>query len=187
MAAARARRAREIVDRLSAAGVHIEFADVEGRASGPIGRPHIADALVAAGHATDRSDAFARWIGPDGPGFVPHSGVTLDDATRFVRDAGGAPVLAHPYSLELSDRALETRVDELVDAGLLGLEVHRPDQSASLRNSLARICARRGLVATGGSDFHRPDGDVDLGDTGNPPLSNGAAARVLAQSDPSVR
>jgi predicted metal-dependent phosphoesterase TrpH len=187
MEQARATRARQIVGQLTLAGAPITFDDVASRAAGPIGRPHIADALIAAGHAEDRADAFARWIGPDGPGFVPHSGVSLAGATRLVHEAGGAPVLAHPYTLELSDRALESTVIELVDAGLIGLEVHRPDHPATLRNTLARICSRTGLIATGGSDFHHPGGDIELGDTGDPPLSDGAAARVLAQLGPQVR
>jgi predicted metal-dependent phosphoesterase TrpH len=154
MEQARATRARQIVGQLTLAGAPITFDDVASRAAGPIGRPHIADALIAAGHAEDRADAFARWIGPDGPGFVPHSGVSLAGATRLVHEAGGAPVLAHPYTL---------------------------------RNTLARICSRTGLIATGGSDFHHPGGDIELGDTGDPPLSDGAAARVLAQLGPQVR
>ena len=180
MALARTDRAKRIVERLASAGASVDFDDVARRAAGPIGRPHIADALIAAGHARDRADAFARWIGPDGPGFVPHDGVTLPAATSFVRDASGVPVLAHPHTLELSDRALEATVAELVEAGLLGLEVHRPDHPASRRSMLARMCSRTGLVATGGSDFHRPDGEVELGDTGQPPLPPGSAERLLA-------
>lgn len=180
MERARAGRAGRIVERLVAAGAPIALEDVTARASGPIGRPHIADALVAAGHARNRADAFDRWIGPDGPGFVPHSGLTLDEAVEMVSEAGGAPVLAHPDTLGLSDRALADRMGELQHAGLVGIEVHRPDHPESLRSALARLAAASGLIASGGSDFHRPDGDVEVGDTGKPGLPDGTADRLLA-------
>ncbi|MBJ7455250.1 MAG: PHP domain-containing protein, partial [Thermoleophilia bacterium] len=73
--AARATRARRIVDRLSAIGAPVTFEEVAGRAAGAIGRPHVAEALVAAGHARDRQDAFDRFLGNGGPADVPHEGL----------------------------------------------------------------------------------------------------------------
>ncbi len=82
------------------------FDDVSARAAGAIGRPHVADALVAAGHARDRQDAFDRYLADGGPGFVPHEGLQPREAIALVADSGGAPVLAHPASLRMPEREL---------------------------------------------------------------------------------
>src|SRR5690606_32209570 len=84
MADARRDRARRIVDRLDALGVPVVFEDVVDRAGGPVGRPHIADALVAAGHVRSRQDAFDRYLADGGPAWVPHEGLQPDEAVRMV-------------------------------------------------------------------------------------------------------
>src|SRR5262249_25010534 len=131
--ARRVGRAREIVSRLGALGARVAFADVAARAQGPIGRPHVADALVAAGHATDRHDAFARSLGDGGPAYVPSEGLGPTAAVRALDAAGGAAVLAHPASLGLGQRDLAAAVARLVPVGLRGLEVHRPDHTPEQR------------------------------------------------------
>lgn len=186
LAALRARReerARRMVARLAELGVPVAFADVRARAAGPIGRPHVADALVAAGHAADRQDAFARFLGDGGPAAVPHEGLDPRAAVRLVTESGGAAVLAHPRSLDLDARALDALVHELRGAGLRGIEVHRPDHSAAQRDAYGALARRHGLVAAGGSDFHGP-GDPEPGDTGRPPLPPDAPARLLGTGAP---
>lgn len=175
-------RARAMVDRLAALGMPLEWDDVASRARGSLGRPHIADALVAAGHVSDRAEAFARYLGDDGPAYVPSAAFAPEDAIGLVREAGGSPVLAHPYSLRMGRDALRAFTGALVDLGLCGIEVYRPDHDAPDTEALVSLASDLGLVATGGSDFHRPEGPVELGDTGPQPLPSAAVETLLARS-----
>lgn len=177
---ARDARARVMVERLAAVGAPVDFEDVATRARGAIGRPHVADALVAAGHASDRADAFARLIGHDGPGYVPHSALPTRDAVALIAASGGAAVLAHPGTLRLGPRHLESVVASLASAGLAGIEVHRPEHTPDQRADYAALARRHRLTAAGGSDFHRPVDGLEPGRTGDPPLPAGTADRLLA-------
>jgi predicted metal-dependent phosphoesterase TrpH len=179
--AARERRAHRIVERLAELGAPVAFEDVAARAGGPIGRPHLAEALVAAGHARDRQDAFDRYLADGGPAWVPHTGLTPVEAVRLVADSGGAAVLAHPASLRMALDALGAFVQSLAAAGLRGIEVHRPDHTPERRDAYAALARRHGLVPSGGSDFHRPGEGLALGDTGEPPLPPGTIARLLEE------
>jgi 3',5'-nucleoside bisphosphate phosphatase len=169
--AARQRRAEQIVAKLADLGVPITMADVRRRAGGSIGRPHLADALVAAGHASDRADAFARWLGDDRPAYVPHQMLNPRQALEIVANAGGVASLAHPGSLRMSMRDLESYVARLKHLGLWGIEVYRAEHTPDQHHGFQDIARRQRLVATGGSDFHGPDADRhELGDTGTPML-----------------
>ena len=177
----RAERAALMVERLAEMGAPIALADVEARAGGAIGRPHVADALVAAGHAADRQEAFDRFLADGRPAWVPHRGLEPVEAVRLVVDSGGAPSLAHPASLAMTPSGLEAFVHRLAAAGLRGIEVHRADHTPAMRDLCAGIARRRHLVPTGGSDFHGPDGDAVLGDTGVPPLPADVLERLLPE------
>jgi predicted metal-dependent phosphoesterase TrpH len=179
--ARRVDRAREMLARLADLGAPIAFADVADRARGPIGRPHVAEALVAAGHAADRQDAFARYLADGGPAHVPSAGLGPAAAVRAVAAAGGAPVIAHPASLGLGADDLAAAVGRLAPLGLRGLEVYRPDHTPEQREEFGALARRLGLVATGGSDFHGTEGAPPLGDTGDPPLPADALERLLAR------
>lgn len=168
---AREVRADQMAAKLAALGASIDMAAVRARVGGSIGRPHLADALVAAGHATDRAEAFARYLGDDQPAYVPHGLLDAAAALRLVADAGGVAALAHPASLRLGMRGLESYTARLHHLGLWGIEVYRAEHTPEQRSGLTRIARRLGLVATGGSDYHGPDvGRSDLGETGVPAL-----------------
>lgn len=148
----RIRRVREMAARLASLGygVEIEPALEEVRNSGrTAGRPLLADALVGAGHALNRDDAFARLLGRGCPAFVPRRGAGGDEVIRIVHAAGGLASLAHPGLLK--DDAL---VGTLVDAGLDAIEVWHADHSPEQTAHYAATAARFGLARTGGSDFH---------------------------------
>jgi predicted metal-dependent phosphoesterase TrpH len=164
----RENRNHAIVERLAALGVPVEWDDVVRRAQGTVGRPHIAEAMVAAGHVSDRNDAFARYLADDAPAYVPTAALTPEEAVSLIAESGGAPVLAHPAQLELRPHELADLVDTLVAHGLRGIEAYRIEHEPEFREELAGLAARRGLAATAGSDFHRPaapDGP-ELGNTG---------------------
>lgn len=158
-AAGRLERLGRIVERLAAIGIVLSAERVRQIAGpGTVGRPHIAHALVEAGHARDVRDAFDRFLAAGGPGFVPRPKVEPEAGIALIRQAGGVAVLAHP--LGGPDRDPATTLDRLVPAGLGGLEAHYGDYDAATRASLAALAARWGLVASGGSDYHGPDAKV---------------------------
>jgi len=153
-ARARAERMERMVERLSRIGAPVALERVQEIAGhGTVGRPHLGRALVEAGYADDLSDAFARYIGGGKPAFVPRPRVDPRDAIALVRAAGGVPVLAHPFSTG----GVEGVLDRLVPAGLAGMEVDYGEYSPEDREILRQMAVRRGLIATGGSDYHGPD------------------------------
>lgn len=176
-AQARAERMVRMIERLRQCGAPVDPERVHTIAGhGTLGRPHLARALVEAGYATDLPDAFTRYLGWGKPAYVPRPLVAPRDAIALVRAAGGVTVLAHPFYLD----DLENVLDRLVPAGLAGLEVDYGSYTPEEREILRDIAARRGLIATGGSDFHGLDvAGRDLG--GVPvPLSAVAALRQAA-------
>jgi predicted metal-dependent phosphoesterase TrpH len=179
IAAAREDRNRRMVERLAELGAPVEWEAVAAHATGRVGRPHIARALVAAGHAADVGDAFERYLAAGAPAYLEAGSLSPSEAVELVRASGGAPVLAHPGTLRLDPAALAELVAALAAAGLAGVEVVRPDHDEARRGELAALCARHGIIATGGSDFHRPDGQVELGRLGAP-LDPGVCDRLLA-------
>ncbi len=150
-------RARRIVENLSADypitwEMVQRFAPADG---GPVGRPHIADALVAIGAFPDRSAAFVTALHPAGPYYVHHWAPDPVDAVRLVRAAGGVPVLAHPRAAQRQRRMIsEDTIAQMAQAGLFGLERDHRDQSAAEREEVDRIARRLGLQETGSSDYH---------------------------------
>jgi hypothetical protein len=152
---ARRQRAREIADRLAAAGVPIDVealmgsgAEQTGRA---IARPQIAQALVAAGHVASIAEAFDRYLSEGRPAHVPHRGPAPADAIWAISCAGGIASLAHPGTL-----AQDGLVPELAAAGLAALEVYHSAHDAAAQAHYLALAAAYDLAVTGGSDFHGP-------------------------------
>lgn len=150
----RAERMERMIERLRRIGAPVDPARVTALAGhGTMGRPHLGRVLVEAGYARDLTDAFDRYIGGGKPAYVPRPRVDPADAIALVRAAGGVPTLAHPFSVG----GVESVLDRLVPAGLLGMEVDYGEYPPEDRETLRQIAARRGLIATGGSDYHGPD------------------------------
>ncbi len=155
MRAARRERAAEMVRQLEAAGAVITLESVLAHAGqAPVGRPHVARALVQAGCATGIKDAFQRWLVPGAPGYAPKQQPDPVDAVRLVRASGGVPVLAHPGTLHLSEAELERFLRQLLEAGLAGIEGYWARHDPATVHTCERLASRLGLVVTGGSDFH---------------------------------
>ncbi len=152
---ARTSRARRMVDLLGE-DYPITWEDVLAQtAEGTtIGRPHIADALVAAGHVTDRSAAFATILAPGTPYYVPHYAPSAAAAVRGVRAAGGVPVFAHPGADGRGRVVADVVIEEMAAAGLAGLEVHHRDHDERQRTRLDDVARTLGLFVTGSSDYH---------------------------------
>ncbi|WP_165218818.1 PHP domain-containing protein [Schaalia sp. ZJ1691] len=149
-------RARNIVERLSA-DFPVTWSDVLRWApeDGPIGRPHIADALVEAGVCQDRSEVFATLLRTSSPYYVRHWAPDAVDAVALVRRAGGVPVLAHPLA-RTRQRFLppESAIDDMAEAGLFGIECEHRDHSVEDRHRARDIAKRLGLRVFGSSDYH---------------------------------
>lgn len=151
---ARLRRGERMVERLRAAGLHIDWERVRAYAHGAVGRPHIAQALIEAGYAENMPDAFARYLVPGKPGYVPRLRLTAEDAVRFLRSAYGVPVLAHPAGIpHLEEQVLPS----LVGAGLQGLECYYGQYDDVAVARLVALANAYGLIPTGGSDYHGPN------------------------------
>jgi len=149
---ARKLRFERTVSRLREIGMPIDdhLLHIDLTRDDALGRPTIARALIAAGHAVSVEDAFNRLIGWGGPGYVAREGMGPRDAIDRIRDAGGVPVLAH-FS-EAPDQVPLLR--ELVEMGLAGLEVHYISFSPETVAAVGAVAAELGLLATGGSDYH---------------------------------
>ena len=149
----RVRRVEEMVARLKALGAPVDCADLLDTAAREpgrsIGRPQIANALVAAGFAEDRDDAFDRLLGDDCPAYVPRRGATPGDVIDIVGGAGGLVSLAHPGLLRQ-----DAIIPRLAAAGLAAIEVCHSDHDAADERRYRDMAASLGLAVTGGSDFH---------------------------------
>lgn len=119
-----------------------------------LGRPHIADALVAAGVVADRSEAFTSILTSHSRYFVQHYAPEPALAVELVRAAGGVPVFAHPVASARGRVVGERTYRDMIDAGLAGLEVDHRDNSEEGREFLRRLAAKHGLLVTGSSDYH---------------------------------
>ncbi|MGP0224811.1 PHP domain-containing protein [Paenarthrobacter sp. NCHU4564] len=119
-----------------------------------VGRPHIADALVAAGVVSDRSEAFATILTSHSRYFVQHYAPDPALAVGLVRAAGGVPVFAHPVASSRGRIVGEKTYREMIDAGLMGLEIEHRDNPEEGRLFLRKLAAEHDLLVTGSSDYH---------------------------------
>jgi predicted metal-dependent phosphoesterase TrpH len=152
----RSSRVPAMLDRLRAAGVDVDIADVRRAADGTAatGRPHVADALVTLGVVPDRSAAFRRYLNPGRPAYVNRYAAPLVEMVRVVDEAGGVTVLAHPWGRHGPESMPQSAIVELAGLGLAGLEVDHQDHAPADRERLREIARSLGLVVTGSSDHH---------------------------------
>ncbi|MGE5655558.1 MAG: PHP domain-containing protein [Actinomycetota bacterium] len=151
----RFRRAQRMVENLARLGYPIELA-VLGEGKAP-GRPHIAAALLKAGYVQSSQEAFERWLGEDKPAYVHYEKFSIVEGVELLRSSGAVPVWAHPYLFR--GGTVEEVLKELVNAGLMGVEVYHPSHSPSQVFKLKNLCREYGLLITGGSDYHGPQAD----------------------------
>lgn len=183
------RRARTMIARLQQAGVSIDAERVQALAGdAPVGRPHLAAALVEAGVVADTDAAFVHYLGEGAPAYEPKRAVSPVAGVRLIRAAGGVAVLAHPGlsgagarpgavgsgagpGPEGSDAAAERAaggvpvalLDALTEAGLAGVECDHPAHPPAVRDRWRALADARDLQATGSSDFHGARKDAAIG------------------------
>jgi 3',5'-nucleoside bisphosphate phosphatase len=167
----RALRAGAIAERLYRLGVPVDLDEVLRRAvPGVVGRPHIAEAMMRAGHVESIEDAFRRYLGANGQAFVARPAFRPEDAIALIHAAGGISVLAHPGAA-----TGDNTVERLAAHGLRGIEVWHPQHGNSLVRHYRALAHRLDLLVTGGTDFHGPGRMYDIGDM---PVPASALARL---------
>ena len=157
----------KIIEKLNSLGLDVGIEDVRRIAGdAQIGRPHIAKALIKKGYVKDFDDAFEKYLGKGKPAYEEKEKLTWVEAIALIKRHKGISVLAHPFTLELKSSELKNLVNSMKEAGLSGIEVYYPEhthEQTKLYNAIAR---EKGLILTGGSDFHSPERGASLGDCG---------------------
>lgn len=180
--AGRFQRGKEMVAKLEALGKPISWErvlEIAGEAS--VGRPHVARALVEAGHVSSIPEAFDLYIGRNGPAYAEREKLTPKEAVETLLKYGGKPVLAHPSYI----KDLHNVLPELKAAGLIGMEVYYRDYDEAMQAMLADVAKQYGLMPLGGSDYHALDnpGEREPGDI---PLPSRVAKDFLEKELPWV-
>jgi len=159
----RLERGQKMLAKLKRLGIDVSWQRVEEIAGdGAVGRPHIALAMLEAGHISSLEEAFERYLGRNGPAYVEREKITPAEAVHLLTGASALPVLAHPRDLQ----NLEALVLELKEAGLIGIEVYYQDYDQQTIERLLAVASQHDLLPLGGSDFHGIGGahERDLGD-----------------------
>ena len=146
-------------------GVDIDNERMHARFGDFVGRPHFAEIMVENGMARDVNDAFERLLNKNRPYFIPRQFLPIERSVEIIREAGGIPVLAHPFQYRLDDAQLRELIEHCMDSGLEGMECRYTGYDARQCAYLESLAAEYGLVRTGGSDFHGAiKGDIRLGE-----------------------
>jgi predicted metal-dependent phosphoesterase TrpH len=158
-------RNTRILARLNELGLPLTWDEVAANAGEDVvGRPHFAKALLDRGYVSDKQAAFDRYLGKGASAYVDRFRLSPADSLAAIRAAGGVPVLAHPFTLDLGRRELAAYVAELKTIGLGGIEVYYSEHSAEQVQQYLDLAVELDLVATGGTDFHGEiNPDVKLG------------------------
>ena len=149
-------RMRKMIEKMRAEGMDISIEDVEQAmpTGATMGRPHLADALVAKKIVKSRDEAFVELLHNDSRFYVSHAAPTPVEAIALIRRAGGVAVIAHPFASHRGQSLKPEDFSELVAAGLNGIEVDHRDQNPDERAMLRTIAYELDLVITGSSDYH---------------------------------
>lgn len=149
-------RMRKMIEKMRNEGMDISIEDVERAMpdGATMGRPHLADALVAKKIVKSRDEAFIELLHNDSRFYVSHAAPTPAEAIALIRRAGGVAVIAHPFASHRGQILKAEDFTELVAAGLNGIEVDHRDQNPDERAMLRVIARELDLVVTGSSDYH---------------------------------
>ena len=149
-------RMSKIIGRMNSAGIEISMEEVLLQLSegATLGRPHLADAMIAKGLANSREEIFEKWLHNNSPYYVAHYSPTPEVAIALIKAAGGVSVIAHPMA-SLRGRTVSVEsFSSYVEAGLDGIEVFHRDHTADQKNLLKGIAADLNVLRTGSSDYH---------------------------------
>lgn len=151
----RNRRNEKMLEKFAELGIVLTMEDLtEDAPSSVITRAHFATALMKKGIVSSVQEAFEKYVGDDGPCYIPREYMSPEQAIGSIKKAGGVPVLAHPLLYHLPHEELFALVDRLTKAGLKGIEVYYSNNRGQDEANVKALANHFGLVATGGSDFH---------------------------------
>ena len=154
---ARLARARLIGEKLEKQGIKDAFAGAKKISiGGYIGRPHFAQYIINIGKVSSMQAAFKKYLGAGKAGDVKQHWAELSQIIQWIRDANGIAVLAHPLKYKLTGTKLRRLLDDFLQAGGQGMEVISGRQMQQSTKHLAHLCEQKNLLASVGSDFHRP-------------------------------
>ncbi len=162
----RAKRNPQMVQRLRELGVEISYDEVrDASGGGQVGRPHFAQVLLQKGYVHTVQEAFDRYLGKGALAYVDKFRFDPKEAMGLIREARGIPVLAHPFTLHIpSPHTLEALLAELIQLGLMGIEVYYPEHTGNQISLYKALAEKHGLLITGGSDYHGIETDkADIG------------------------
>lgn len=172
----RLERARGMVEKLAELGKPVAWERVESfSGEGAIGRPHIARALVEAGHVATVNEAFDLYLSRNGPAYVGRERLTPVEVVEMLTAVGGLPTLAHPRELN----NLKDLLTRLKAAGMVGMEVYYQDYRPDEVEHLRALAEKHGLIPMGGSDYHGLGGPQQR-EPGDIPLPDEPVERLLA-------
>jgi len=146
----RVERIYKIIDKLGSIGLTLNAEKVFALGQlGTVGRLHIARAMVKEGLVSSVAEAFTRYIGDRCPAYVLGFRLSPQQAIKLIKEAGGVPVLAHPYTLNRDEL-----IRELIQYGVMGLEAYYPEHTRRRTNNYLGLAREYNLLVTGGSDCH---------------------------------
>lgn len=156
-------RMEQMVKRIREEGMDISMEDVIAIAGhAPLGRPHVAMAMVQKGYASSVKDAFDRFLGDGKPCCVPRQKMLFSLAVDWIHDCGGLAIIAHPVLIQCERRMLTQTLSALLNAGADGIEAFHSAHSTDDAMELEAFARRKNVLVTGGSDFHGQAKDVRL-------------------------
>ena len=135
-------------------GLPVTYEAMQQRFGEVIGRPHFAELLVEFGLATDMKDAFQRFVNKGMRYYLPRQILPLERAVTIIVEAGGIPVLAHPFQYKLDDARLCELIEHCMSSGLRGMECRYSGYTSQQSAYLETLAEKYHLLKTGGSDFH---------------------------------
>lgn len=155
-------------------GIRFGYDDIKElvNANHNLGRPDLAKLCVKYGYATSSQDAFDKYlIDAYNKTRQTSKGLQYQECLELIKNSGGIPVLAHPKSLELSEKEFLILLKEMISCGLKGIEVYHSSHSKEEMNYYLKIANKYGLLISGGSDFHgktvKPDIELGTGKDNN--------------------
>ncbi|MCX6592828.1 MAG: PHP domain-containing protein [Acidobacteria bacterium] len=152
--ASRRQRNLDLIAKLQNMGVSIALEDAEVYGRNQVGRPHIARVLREKGYVSSLQEAFDIYLGDEAKAAVERDEPTIEEGIRKIVEGGGMPSLAHPVRLPQGGADLAVLVEQLVSAGLVGIEVFHSEHSAADCREYAALAQQFDLIPTGGTDFH---------------------------------
>ena len=157
----RRERATTILDRLFDLGIKLNR-DALPKDSASVGRLHIAKLMVEQNYVATIPEAFDKYLGANGKAYCPSKRITPFQGVQLIKQAKGYPVIAHPLRF-LQQNTLRPLIDGLMQFGLEGIEAYYPTHDEQVSKELKSLAKRYGLIATGGTDYHGENRNIELG------------------------